>query len=218
MGVNTADDRLKQQLRALQESSGGQLNANEIYELVRDVVRSMRGDLSGADLKILTEIDHLATCIRDARLEIASLRPDEISSRYIPDATDELDVIATATEDATNDIMEAAEKIETLAESMEGTAAAALTQAVTRIYEACSFQDITGQRISKVVATLRHIEQRVEGLVEAFGEEIEQIKRDPDKPSGIRRKENDKTLLSGPQRTGEGRTQAEIDALLAGLD
>ena len=29
------------------------------------------------------------------------------------------------------------------------------------IFEACSFQDITGQRIAKVVETLEHIEQRV---------------------------------------------------------
>ena len=33
---------------------------------------------------------------------------------------------------------------------------------VTRIYEACSFQDITGQRIGKVVTALKAIEGRVQ--------------------------------------------------------
>ena len=49
--------------------------------------------------------------------------------------------------------------------------------ATTRIYEACSFQDITGQRITKVVKALHGIEEKVDAFVAAFGDEIEKYKK-----------------------------------------
>ena len=50
-----------------------------------------------------------------------------------------------------------------------GEPAAKLQDATTRIYEACSFQDITGQRITKVVAALKAIEAKVAQIVATFG-------------------------------------------------
>ena len=50
-----------------------------------------------------------------------------------------------------------------------GEAAAKLQAATTKIYEACSFQDITGQRITKVVTTLKTIESKVAHIVNTFG-------------------------------------------------
>src|SRR3546814_10175717 len=47
-----------------------------------------------------------------------------------------------------------------------------ITDAVTRVYEACNFQDITGQRITKAVKALQHIEQKVAGLPAVFGADI----------------------------------------------
>ena len=49
--------------------------------------------------------------------------------------------------------------------------AAKLQDAVTQIYEACSFQDITGQRITKVVTTLKAIEGKVAHIISTFGAE-----------------------------------------------
>ncbi len=49
-----------------------------------------------------------------------------------------------------------------------------LQDATTRIYEACSFQDITGQRITKVVATLKTIERKVAHIIGTFGTGIAQ--------------------------------------------
>ena len=44
-----------------------------------------------------------------------------------------------------------------------------INDACMRIFEACSFQDITGQRITKVVSTLTYIEERLHGLQDAWG-------------------------------------------------
>ena len=104
--------------------------------------------------------------------EIAALRPDEVKEEYLPAAADELDAIVAATAEATNSIMDATEIIERVAENLEGENQDALLDATTRIYEACGFQDITGQRISKVVKTLEEIENKVDALVKVVRQRI----------------------------------------------
>ena len=149
----------------------------------------------------------LATIIENARRDIASLRPDEIRQKHLPSATDELDAIVAATATATGDILDAAEKISSMADAVGSSK---LTDEVTRIFEACSFQDITGQRITKVVRTLKEIEAKVGDLVRAFGS-IETAAGGPDAhgdgPSG------DEALLNGPQLPANARSQADIDAI-----
>src|SRR6202021_1194177 len=84
--------------------------------------------------------------------------------------TDELDAIVAHTASATNAILESCETLDEVGTAVSGEMAAKLTDATTRIYEACSFQDITGQRITKVVATLKAIEEKVASIIAAFGD------------------------------------------------
>ena len=120
------------------------------------------------------------------------------------------------TEEATNTIMESAEEIMGLDPSDTDNYVAKSQDAVMRIFEACSFQDITGQRISKVVETLSHIEKRVLELRNLLGvteEDIEQAKADQDDEKEA---SGDKALLSGPALQGEGIDQSAVDALMGG--
>ena len=133
--------------------------------------------------------------------------------RHFATATDELDAVVGATEDATNAIMEAAERIEVVAEKVDEGPARQLTDAVTNIYEACGFQDITGQRIGKVVGALRQIELKVEGLLAAFGDEDARARRDRLESELDRHEGRDGGLLSGPQDQAEAQNQDDIDAL-----
>src|SRR3546814_4135899 len=87
---------------------------------------------------------------------------------------------------------------------MDPALAGQVSAAVTSIYEACGFQDITGQRITKVVTALQKIESKVEALLQAFGDDIkrEGSPRKPAKktqtPSGAPARP-DEDLLNGPQ-------------------
>ena len=88
---------------------------------------------------------------------------------------------------------------------------------MTRIFEASSFQDLTGQRTSKVIATLKHVEEYIDQLLRAFGDETDGIRQtkaerdtSPTSPIG--------GPLDGPELPGEGNKQQDIDALLAGLE
>ncbi len=148
----------------------------EIAEVVSALLAEMEGDLSEDNLKLFAELESLSRYITTAKSEIAALRPDEITAQHLPKATDELDAIVGATEVATNSILAAMESLENIAGELPPEQGEKVTEAVTQVYEACSFQDITGQRITKVVTALKHIEEKVDALVAAFGDEIAKYK------------------------------------------
>ncbi|WP_374372786.1 protein phosphatase CheZ [Dongia sp.] len=210
-------------LGRLSELQGRMQNVSraEIAEVVSALLSEMEGDLSEDNLRLFAELESLSRYIIAAKSEIAALRPDEITARHLPKATDELDAIVGATEEATNSILAAMETLETAAGEMPPEMAEKVTEAVTQVYEACNFQDITGQRITKVVNTLKHIEEKVEALVAAFGDEIAKYKAahpDTEEPKAEQQKPTDADLLNGPQLPDDASKQSEIDALLASFD
>lgn len=201
-------------------SRGQSYSREEISEIVAGLLSTLDGDLSDVNLKLYAELEDLAQYILAAKKEIAALLPDDITTTHLPTATDELDAIVGATEEATNNILQAVEIIEGLTAEMDPEMAAKVTDAVTQVYESCNFQDITGQRITKVVKALKHIENKVDALVAAFGDEIRKY-RDlhPQKPvADESRPTTDADLLNGPQLPDDAAKQAEIDALLASFD
>ena len=77
------------------------------------------------------------------------------------------------------------------------------------MFEACSFQDITGQRVTKVVKLVTYIEDRVNALIDIWVKSaLDEVEVTPD-----REKTEDEKLLQGPQLNDEGISQSEIDKL-----
>lgn len=222
MPADKIDADLGMRLSELQQRHGTSVRIEDIAEVVSSLLASLGGDLSASDLAVYQELEALAQYIHTAKIEIAALRPDEVKDEYLPKATDELDAIVEATAEATNVIMDATEAIEGVMATLDGENANTLMDATTRIYEACSFQDINGQRITKVVKALQHIEEKIDALVEAFGSEIDKVKGEQTKtakeePEAVKAI-TDADLLHGPQLKGEGQSQEAIDALLASFD
>ena len=90
--------------------------------------------------------------------------------------TDELDAVVHGTLDATDGILSAAETIDnagaTLSRSLTGheqELASDIQDSVVQIFEACNFQDLTGQRITKVVNTLSFVEEHIVRMMEIWG-------------------------------------------------
>ncbi|WP_337877544.1 protein phosphatase CheZ [Elioraea sp.] len=184
-----------------------------VAEIVEQVLATMTGDLTASEATLLAEVEQIGRTIAAVKQEIASLQVEDINRAFIPSATDELDAIVEATAQATNEILDCCETFERAAAELGGAQGEALTAAVTRIYEACSFQDITGQRITKVVRTLKSIEERIAAIIATFSE------RAPDGGMAPRPAPADaSSLLNGPQLPGNGVDQAEIDRLLASFD
>jgi len=162
------------------------------------------------------ELMEMAASIEQARREVAALRPPDGASDKILSATNELDAIVISTERASFEILNAAEKLMELsgklrADGANGALCGEIESEVTNIFTACSFQDLTGQRTSKVVNALRYIEQRINAMIGIWG--------GAEGLAGLAvHHENTDTrpdahLLNGPQLDGHGVSQADVDSM-----
>lgn len=207
------ETNLHKKIRAASEAAATPLSAEDIGDIVREVVSTLTGDVTAADLKFYAELEELAAYIRHAKQEIADIKPKEISASHIPHATDELDAVVGATEEATNKIMDQCDVISGIAGNCAPDVGQQLVDCTTRIFEACNFQDITGQRITKVVQTLKYIDGKIAALMKALGEELgrEELENMKNATPDL-----EKELLNGPQLPHKAIDQSEIDRLLSG--
>ena len=163
------------------------------------------------------ELAGLFKYIVRVRQEIAAIHRPAEKEHGFDSMGDQLDAIVTATEEATNTIMRAMERngelLNELRPTLKDPAQQALLDKIdtnnNSVFEACSFQDITGQRVSKVVKSITYVEARVNALISLWGkEQVEQTKVILEAE-----KTEDEKLLHGPQLAGKGLSQDEIDAL-----
>ncbi len=84
----------------------------------------------------------------------------------------ELEAVVMATEDAANRIMEAAEAIDGLMTELHGiepiannARLAAVSDKIAAIFEACSFQDLTSQRIRRAIEHLQSVEVMLDQMI-----------------------------------------------------
>ncbi len=215
-----ADGALAKKLDAIATDSKP-IETADIAAVVETVMQTLSGDISASEFHLYHEIEEIADYIQAAKREIASIRPDEIREHYIPSATDELDAVVESTAEATGTILDAAEELERLAgEAPEATAEKIRTLS-TRIFEACNFQDVTGQRITKVVRALKHIEHKVDAVLAAFGDGMQKHAKPAKAPAAAEAPaaapDDESKLLNGPQLADAANNQDDIDALFASL-
>ncbi len=209
--AGTAAETLARELGAIR----GRYPAAEpewVADVVRAVLAASHGEMGETERNLLAEVEELGRTIANAKAEIAALGVEAITVCDIPFATDELDAIVAHTASATNAILESCETLDAVGAGLDGAGAARLQEATTRIYEACSFQDITGQRITKVVTALKAIEQKIAQIVETFGARDAPLSRQATAPTG------EAALLNGPQLPAAAMDQSDIDQLLASFD
>lgn len=190
------------------------ISKDEMKTLVHDIVQSFKDEnVHQKDLRLYAELEMLSKFIQNAKKELSSIRPEEISSNQIPTAYDELDEVIGATERATGEILESCEKIQEVAAQFDAEAQALVVNEVTKIFEACNFQDLTGQRISKVVKTLIRIDNKINAMLLAFGDgsaNIDKAKLAKDLDQTDRERD---LLLHGPQLTKDAIAQDDVDRL-----
>ncbi len=183
-----------------------------IVGIISSVIEKVGKNEQVSMTAILTELRDLLIVIEETRAEIGQARPSDIKGKHIPGATDELDAIVEATSEATGTIMDACDVIMEKANEVGGENGDVIVAEVMKIFEACSFQDITGQRVSKVIKTFHDIEGKIDKLVSVLGIKITGVGEEEDERS------EDEKLLNGPQLTGQGVSQEDIDKLLAEFD
>lgn len=177
----------------------------------------IRTDLREA-LRLKEELDAITGSIERTKQEIATLH-SRTPGGQVNSVTDELGAVVSGTETATNSILAAAEEIDEITTKLtsrlsgsDAELAQGISDRVVTIFEACNFQDITGQRISKVVNSMRFIEERVTQMAHIWGgldsfNDVEAFQ--------VPEREGDDALLNGPALDSDPTrtSQDDIDAL-----
>src|ERR1700681_4781912 len=170
--------------------------------------------------KLKGELVIIHNAINRTKREIATLHINGLHGQNVSRMTHELDAVVAGTEQATQTILNMVEDIDQFATSMieqakdegEQSLGRAIQDRVVKVFEACNFQDITGQRISKVVNTWKFIESHVEQMMEIWGGMDAFKDFIPDTPP---ERAGDAALLNGPKPAEDAghASQDDIDAL-----
>ena len=150
--------------------------------------------------------------ISSMRREFAALQDNSKGS--FATMADTLDAIVENTEAAGNAILESMEAISVSVAKLQGvdepTAAEVCDEIVdstNKVFEACAFQDLTGQRITRVVKSLQFMEDHINRLVRMWGkEELARL-------AAELAVQSTPSLMEGPQRPSVAISQDDIDKL-----
>jgi chemotaxis protein CheZ len=191
-----------------------------------DLVEAYRREIAQV-MELKNELEGMKHAIDDTRREVASLHVGRPAQVGIDQLSGELGFVVQQTETAANTILSAAEKIETemvsivehiVSETRAEQHVRVVMNEVSKLYEACNFQDLTGQRIGRIVDTFGFIEAQINRMLDIWGglSAIDHFLAFEES----RRKEQeeaigDQALANGPQVAGaDGHVdQSEIDAL-----
>jgi chemotaxis protein CheZ len=170
--------------------------------------------------KLKVELDLIHDAINRTKREIATLHGKSFEGQEMAKVNGELGAVVGGTEQATQQILEATEAIDQAATALtknvspdqQRLLSEEIQERVVSIFEACNFQDLTGQRISKVMTTMKFIEQHINEMMEIWGG-VDAIKAHATPIVDTR--EGDAKLLNGPKLDGDvgHASQDDIDAL-----
>ena len=170
--------------------------------------------------KLKVELDLIHDAINRTKREIAVLHGKSFDGQEMAKVNGELGAVVGGTEQATQQILEAAESIDQAASALskvnspeqQKILSEEIQERVISIFEACNFQDLTGQRITKVMTTMRFIEQHINAMMEIWGG-VDAIRAHA--PVIVDTREGDAKLLNGPKLEGDvgHASQDDIDAL-----
>jgi chemotaxis protein CheZ len=166
--------------------------------------------------KLKVELDLIHDAINRTKREIATLHGTSFDGEEMAKVNGELGAV----EQATQQILEAVEAIDQAATALsknispdqQKLLSEEIQERVVAIFEACNFQDLTGQRISKVMNTMKFIEKHIIEMMEIWGG-VDAIKAHA--PQIVDTREGDAKLLNGPKLDGDDghASQNDIDAL-----
>jgi chemotaxis protein CheZ len=170
--------------------------------------------------KLKVELDLIYDAISRTKREIAVLHGKSFNGEEMAKVNGELGAVVGGTEEATQQILEAAESIDNAATALSRVTSPdqqkllseEIQERVVSIFEACNFQDLTGQRIKKVMTTMKFIEHHITIMMDIWGG-VDAIKAHA--PVLADTRDGDARLLNGPRSEGDvgHASQDDIDAL-----
>ena len=196
----------------------GEAAARETAEAVA-LLETYRAQIEQCE-KLKVELDLIYDAITRTKREIAVLHGKSFNGEEMAKVNGELGAVVGGTEEATQQILEATEAIDNAATALSRVTSPdqqkllseEIQERVVSIFEACNFQDLTGQRIEKVMDTMKFIEHHITVMMDIWGG-VDAIKAHA--PPIVDTREGDAKLLNGPKLDGDvgHASQDDIDAL-----
>jgi len=203
--------RVRDSLKSVKSADLKDAQLIEVLRLAQQLTDTMQMFFGSLDRSIHEEFNSIAAYIARTRDEIAELRPNDIKEQRIPVAGAELEAVVSDTEKATEAIMSEAETLMGEEPTDLDAYKAQVDEAMCRIIENCSFQDLAGQRVSKVVTSLKHIESRVARFAKTMGvhdaEMTEEERAEAERSKRLH--------LNGPAQGGPETDQSAVDDLMS---
>ncbi|MEN3347243.1 MAG: chemotaxis protein CheZ [Bradyrhizobium sp.] len=198
--------------------TAGTIVAREVAEM-HAMLDTYRAQVEQCE-KLKVELDLIHDAISRTKREIAVLHGKSFNGEEMAKVNGELGAVVGGTEQATQQILEAAEAIDQAATALSNNVtpdqqkrlSEDIQERVVSIFEACNFQDLTGQRINKVMQTMKFIEQHINEMMNIWGG-VDAIKSHV--PPVVDTREGDARLLNGPKLDGDAghASQDDIDAM-----
>lgn len=199
-------------------SAIGESVTNEVAE-TQALLETYRAQIEQCE-KLKVELDLIYDAITRTKREIAVLHGKSFNGEEMAKVNGELGAVVGGTEEATQQILEAAEAIDNAATALSSVTSPdqqkllseEIQERVVSIFEACNFQDLTGQRIKKVMTTMKFIENHITVMMDIWGG-VDAIKSHA--LPIVDTREGDAKLLNGPKSEGDvgHASQDDIDAL-----
>jgi chemotaxis protein CheZ len=199
-------------------SALGESVTNEVAE-THALLETYRAQIEQCE-KLKVELDLIYDAISRTKREIAVLHGTSFNGEEMAKVNGELGAVVGGTEEATQQILEAAEAIDNAATALSRVTSPdqqkllseEIQERVVSIFEACNFQDLTGQRIKKVMTTMKFIENHITVMMDIWGG-VDAIKSHA--PPIVDTREGDAKLWNGPKTEGDigHASQDDIDAL-----
>lgn len=185
----------------LTDITGNKVQLQNIDSLVTDLLTLFSAYAKNYNIDLYREIKTIEDKIHTAKTDL-TCRTNK-KDTVLACANSELGAVIESTEEATNKIIDSAENIQKVVAKLSNQEVSnEVTNNVMVIFEACNFQDLTGQRIKKVTTALDFIESSVGHILEKYS--FDDIKQD---------NRADADLMAGPQSTKNTPVQEDIDKL-----
>lgn len=140
----------------------------EAIDRLYSAALGVRGDVQ---LELFTrDLEDMHDAIAETRRDLAAIKPREGLTTRLRAAEYDLDAVAAAAERATSDIVSAVESLQDICEKLRAQEADAdlcdeIETHARGIFMASAFQDMTGQRIARLVAAVNYLDHRVKAML-----------------------------------------------------
>ena len=197
-------------IRSFCDKDPKNLQLLDVLKVTEVLALSLRDLFSHEDTPIYSSAVMMAAYLRQAQDRLRNVRPGSLRDEHLPNAHDDLKAIVSHTEEATGQIMEMAETMLAM-DPGDANYHESINDCVMQIFEACSFQDITGQRVSRVTESIAATSEQVEALSEVLGEGHDATVG-PEEASE-RDEWREENILHGPQDEADAVSQDAVDDL-----